>query len=107
MFRQFDYINRVFYVMIDDGGDGDGPAIIDPDVTPELPDNDIIPKTRFERFLAKIAGADDDIIPKTRTEYYLNMIADTINDCGGDEEGEIKKPFLPTPPTPGPSIPSN
>lgn len=51
------------------------------------------PKTRFENFLAKIAGDKEakDIAPRTRVEHYLNEIAEngTVPSVSEDDEGKF------------------
>ena len=46
--------------------------------------SEIAPKTRHEKFLAKIAGAEIDIEPRTRTEKLLNAIAEHKPDGESD-----------------------
>lgn len=43
------------------------------------------PRTRLNKFLAKIAGVyDGELNPKTETEYYLDQIAQSGGGGGGD-----------------------
>ena len=58
-------------------------------------DNKIQPKTRLEKFLAKIAKREDveNLEPKTRLEYFLNKIA-TEEDSGETLEPETRLEYF-------------
>lgn len=68
------------------------PEIIDDVLTDNAPPANtsvIIPKTRTEHFLAKIAGDPNakELTPRTRREYFLNEIAENVGGSGGGSGG--------------------
>lgn len=95
----FDYRNHIFYSPASEHGDE--PVPVDPseeetgsetepgETEPTEPTppavEELKPKTRREKFLAKIAGEEISIAPKTRREKFLAKIA---NAESGDDESE-------------------
>ena len=52
--------------------------------------SDFTPKTRLEKFLAKIAGrSEEELEPKTRLEAALDDIAENVGQGGGSSGGGV------------------